>query len=755
MINYKNPLYGDSPEDLVKYWLDELEDSDKTEKDWRDDAKAVVDIYRGEDVAATAIGSDGQKMRKNTFNILWSNIETLKPAIYNKTPVPNVQRRFKDEDQLGKAVAQVLERSLEFMVDASDFDRPMSDAVDDYLLVGRGVTRVRYVPTFGTPENLESQDVYTTREEAEERATQIGCVGSHSHDENGKVIYMPCENHEDYEKLVGSPLEMPEGVSEDYEEPVGEVVKEEVVAESVAFEDFRRGTANKWTEVNWVGFQHKLTKQDIEEKFGEEMADSVGIDVYAKEEDDTYDNETNRSQREGRVRVWEIWCKATKKVYFIAPSFKDKPLNETDDPLGLSGFFPVPRPIYSLTTTDSLIPVSEYYLYKTLATELNNVTKRIIDILKGLRLRGIYDSRMSEIERLMDSGDNKMIPLDGASQYLDAGGLDKAIWMMPIDKYVGVVNQLYAYRQNLITSIYEITGISDVLRGSSVASETATAQSIKANYGSMRLQRRQREVQRYARDVIRLMAEVIAEQFSVDTLQKMTGLNFPTEEEKAMMQSQMQMQMQQFQMQAQQMQMQGQQPAPPPQPDPQMLERLEQPTWEQIQQVARDDLMREFKVDIETDSTVAANDAEQQQNITELLTGITSFLNGIGPAVESGAVPIETAKSLLMAAVRRFKLGTEVETAVDKIGDQPIQNPEQQAGESGEAEMAKQQAEMARLQSEQQAEMAKQKMELELAQSKHQMEMQKLEREAQIDQADHQMKMQEMQAKAQSKIVGL
>ena len=705
MINYKNPLYGGTPDELVKYWLDELEDSTEIEKDWRDDANKVVDIYRGEDVAATAVGSDGQKMRRNTFNILWSNIETLKPAIYNKTPVPNVQRRFKDEDQLGKAVAQVLERSLEFMVDASDFDRPMSDAVDDYLLVGRGVTRVRYVPTFGTPEQPEG--------------------------------------------------EMPGEMEENYEEPVGEVVKEEVVAEAVAYKDFRRGPANKWSEVDWVGFQHKLTKQDIEEKFGEEMADSVGIDVYAKEEDDTYDNETNRSQREGRVRVWEIWCKATKKVYFIAPSFKDKPLNETDDPLGLSGFFPVPRPIYSLTTTDSLIPVSEYYLYQTLATELNNVTKRIIDILKGLRLRGIYDSRMAEIERLMDSGDNKMIPLDGASQYLDAGGLDKAIWMMPIDKYVGVVNQLYAYRQNLITSIYEITGISDVLRGSSVASETATAQSIKANYGSMRLQRRQREVQRYARDVIRLMAEVIAEQFSVDTLQKMTGLNFPTEEEKVMMQSQMQMQMQQFQMQAQQMQMQGQQPPQPPQPDPQMLERLEQPTWEQIQQVARDDLMREFKVDIETDSTVAANDAEQQQNITELLTGITSFLNGIAPAVESGAVPMETAKSLLMAAVRRFKLGTEVETAVDKIGDQPIQNPEQQAGESGEAEMAKQQAEMARLQSEQQAEMAKQKMELELAQSKHQMEMQKLEREAQIDQADHQMKMQEMQAKAQSKIVGL
>jgi len=47
------------------------------------------------------------------------------------------------------------------------------------------------------------RDVYSTQEEAEERARAIGCVGTHSHDEDGETVYMPCENHEDYMRLTG------------------------------------------------------------------------------------------------------------------------------------------------------------------------------------------------------------------------------------------------------------------------------------------------------------------------------------------------------------------------------------------------------------------------------------------------------------------------------------------------------------------------------------------------------------------------
>lgn len=45
-------------------------------------------------------------------------------------------------------------------------------------------------------------DTFTTEEEAQERAEEIGCVGIHSHTEDGQTVYMPCETHEEYESLL-------------------------------------------------------------------------------------------------------------------------------------------------------------------------------------------------------------------------------------------------------------------------------------------------------------------------------------------------------------------------------------------------------------------------------------------------------------------------------------------------------------------------------------------------------------------------
>jgi len=46
-------------------------------------------------------------------------------------------------------------------------------------------------------------DVYTTEEEAADRASQIGCSGTHSHDEDGRTVFMPCSSHDDYRESVG------------------------------------------------------------------------------------------------------------------------------------------------------------------------------------------------------------------------------------------------------------------------------------------------------------------------------------------------------------------------------------------------------------------------------------------------------------------------------------------------------------------------------------------------------------------------
>lgn len=679
---------GKGKSGTVRRWIMELDLADKQESDWRADSEKVISTYRGEDNRSSDIDGGGTKLNRQTFNILWSNTETLRPALYNSQPKPVVKRRFRDKDPLGGAVSRVLERALEYSIDTYDFNERMILAIDDYLLPGRGVTRVRYVPTF---------------QEADEGD--------------------------------GSESPASEDESEDADEPQEELSYEEVVCEHVNWEDFRRGPGRIWSEVPWIAFRHKLTREELNEKFGEEIGEEVPLNLSSDDGDedgsDKYDEPEEVKTILNRAEIWEVWDKESGKVYFISKGYKKGPLSEEDDPLNLTGFFPIPRPLYSMESSNSLVPVPEYQLYETLAEELNRVTNRIMKILDGLRLRGVYDSTLSELDQLFEKGDNKMIPAENLSKIIQQGGIEASIWMMPIRDHAQVLQQLYQYRQALIQNIYEITGISDVIRGATDARETASAQQIKSQWGSLRLQRRQREIQRYARDLIRLKAELIGENFSIETLQLMTGLDYPTNQQKQM--AQIALQQASYYQNAN---LDEQQQAQLQQRLQQAQETLQKPSWEQIKQVMGNDMLRQFKVDIETDSTVAEQMAEEKQQISELLTSVVEYINGVGPAVQNGYIPMEAAKSMLMAAVRRFKLGSEVEDALEDIGQQQSQGQQQTSPEVQE----------------QQLELQKQQREAEFAQQKHQWEMEKLQMEMRKERAEHQMEMQQIQAQSNADV---
>ena len=177
----------------------------------------------------------------------------------------------------------------------------------------------------------------------------------------------------------------------------------------------------------------------------------------------------------------------------------------------------------------------------------------------------------------------------------------------------------------------------------------------------------------------------------------MTDVKLPSPEEK--MQAQ-----QQAQMMAQQQQ-----------PIPGMLQKvLDKPTGDECLQVLRDDKQRSYRVDIETDATVSGNQAADQEAMTGLLQGVSSFIGNAGPAVAAGYLPLEAAKSMLISAVRRFKMGREVEDALDMIGE------DQQGG----GDEAAQQQQQAAQQAEQQAAQQEQAAAAQEAQMKMQMDQQ-------------------------------
>jgi hypothetical protein len=115
----------------------------------------------------------------------------------------------------------------------------------------------------------------------------------------------------------------------------------------------------------------------------------------------------------------------------------------------LSGFFPVPRPLYAIENDQSLIPAPLYTQYEQQAKELNKISTRINKLVDALKVRGIYDSTLTELGELTKAGDNELVATANVTALLDRGGLDKAIWMMPIDAAANVLKVLYEQRDAL------------------------------------------------------------------------------------------------------------------------------------------------------------------------------------------------------------------------------------------------------------------------------------------------------------------
>lgn len=626
---------------LARKWKKELSLSKKREKDWDSDAEKIIKRYRGEE------------KKRNRYNVLWANTEILRPAVYNSRPNPDVRRRFRDADPIGKAVSNILERCLSVFVDGDETDDSLKNDVLDGLLVGRGISRIRYVPTIS------------------------------------EVPQEPDDPDEDQE-----PGAAPDEDESD-KEPDEELESESVCTEHVDWRDFRHGYGRVWPEVPWVGFRHKLSRHDAVERFGEEQIGKVKFTVPTTDDPKKPGDEVGETQKV--AEFWEIWDKLGKKVFFTQDDLDHLlcPLDNEDGepPLDFEGFFPCPRPLYIVENTSSLLPIPMFHLYQEQANELDKLSGRIDKIVNTARLRGAYDARMTEFADILSSDDNEMVPVANAQQWAD-GGLDKAVSWMPVEKNVAILQALYDARERQKAIIDELLGISDIMRGATDPQETATSQQLKSNYGTIRLQRMQKEVQRYARDLLRLAASAMAQKFSPQTFEEMTELKFPTAAQKQAMVAQ-------FQQQAMQQAMAAHPPMPPPpgagpgpgQPpavgaapppgapgappapapaapppgppmDPGMLKV---PTWEDILGVMRSDKMRQYKIDVETDSTVASTLSSDMQGMSQVLTSISQTMQELAPMVEQGVLPVDAAKELIMAVIRRSRLGIAVEDAFDKL----------------------------------------------------------------------------------------
>jgi hypothetical protein len=459
-------------------WYNCIAQYERTYKEWEGRAEKIVKRYR-----------DDSRSRNNTtakFNILWSNVQTITPAVFARLPRPDVSRRFRDNDPIGRVASMMLERALEYEVEHyGDYASAMKQSVQDRLLGGRGTAWVRYEPHIVGSDsenepNPEAEDGLQITEDIDEAETEGG-------------IYRENQERIEYEC---APV--------DY----------------VHWRDFGLTVARTWEEVTAVWRKVYMGRPALVERFGEELGGRIPLDTKP-ESSRTFAEKMGEGSSE--AVVYEIWDKTTGEVIWLSKSL-GKILDTRADPLQLENFWPCPKPMFSTLTTDSLVPVPDFVLYQDQARQLDTLADRIDGFIQALKVRGVYDASEPSLQRLFTEGENNaLLPVKNYGAFSEKGGMVGAINLVDISPIAQGLQMAYQAMEQVKGQIYEIMGIADIQRGQTNPNETLGAQIIKSNNASGRLKTMQHDVVNFATALLQIKAQIICQHFTDDTIVKISG----------------------------------------------------------------------------------------------------------------------------------------------------------------------------------------------------------------------------------------
>jgi hypothetical protein len=615
----------------AEQWLKTIAAYDRDFQPWQRRVDNILKRYRDD----SRQSRDGYEECR--FNILWSNVQTLYAATFARIPKPDVSRRFRDQDPVGRVAALILERALDYEINQyPDYRTTLGQCVHDRFLGGRGTAWVRYEPHI---RQIEMSDGLQVTEDAEaERESEM-------------------QEEVDYEC---APV--------DY----------------VHWKDFGHTNARTWEEVTAVWRRVYLGRQACVERFGEEVGGKIPLDSRPDEDKKLSSN----SDAASKACIYEVWDKDTSKAYWISKSLGTI-LDERDDPLGLEEFFPCPPPLYATITNESLVPLPDFTLYQDQARELDTLSDRIDGLIRALQIRGVFDNSIPELSRLFTEGtNNNLFAVKNWAAFAEKNGLAGAIDLVDLTPFANALREAYMAFEQVKSQVYEITGISDIIRGQTQASETATAQQIKGQYASLRLRSYQEQVARFATDILRMKARIICKHFSPQTIVEMSAAQ-------------------------------------------QLAEADQQYIGPALQLLQDSKALRNFRIDIAADTLVQIDEQAEKEARVEFLTATGTFLRQAGEIGMAAPELVPLLMELLKFGVQGFKVGKTIEGAFDTTVEQLKQSAQQKAMQPPPPDP--------RIEME--------KMRAQAEQQRTQMEMQREGMAAQTDQQKAAMGMQTQQAK--------
>lgn len=502
--------------DLGARWKEEIASAKRWLQPWHTQAHDILKRLKDKGER-----QDGER-RVNFFTAEYA---TKRAVLYGKTPQASVSRRWKDPaDDLARVAGEMLSRHLNDDISSGDdgYERALGYALEDRLSVGMGQGRVRY--------EVETEQEETNAASANLNGARLG-ASAPAVDNSGTT---PLQGSQEALAVQAPTLPMGDAPPSP---PVERKSTESVKVDYVYWGDFLYSPCKYWEVCRWVAFGADMGRKALKARFNKARFPTVRVDGSKVPLDVNNSGEQKDGQPPppwARAKVWEIWDKDEKQVVWMTDA--GLVLDVQDDPLGLSGFFPCPRPLFALTTTDELLPRPDFVLAEDLYDDLDTLATRMNLLRTALRVVGVYDQSNTELAELIsDSAENRMVGVKNWPDLMGKGGLQGAVQFFPIQEVASTLIALSGEFEKLKEQLYEVTGMSDILRGQGSAVQTTYGeQRIKAQFGSARLQAVQDEFARFATALQSLKAEVVAKHFEPEEIVRASNMAFTPDAPMAM-----------------------------------------------------------------------------------------------------------------------------------------------------------------------------------------------------------------------------
>jgi hypothetical protein len=460
--------FADTPQGWAERWTSEFAAAKKWIRDWHVEAKRTYNAYLREKPDHTTIDA-GEKQR---LSLYYANINTLKALLYGAPPQVQVKRRFGDPaDDVARAAGETIQRLLNTDIEREDdgYTTALELCLLDRLLCGLGTARCRYVVEWET--------------------------------QTEPAIVRP-------NPVTGQPVEVAPEVTRDVK------TFEDVEIDHVNWDDQLWSPCRRFHDMRWWAQRVYMTRDALVQRFGEELGQRVPLNAKGQDNDEG----SAPPSPWNRAEVWEIWSKEHRRVWWFVQGF-DQVLDSEDDPYRLPGFWPFPRFFASNLTTKKLVPKPDYEIARELYEDCDVLCRRIALLEDAIKVAGAYDASCSELQSLLSrSGENFMVPVDNWAAFAERGGIQGAVSWFPLEIVVGAVDKLSQKLVEKMNLLYQVTGMSDIMRGAAQSGATATEQAIKARFAGVRVESFQQQFAVYASAVQAIKYQMICNLFDPKTI---------------------------------------------------------------------------------------------------------------------------------------------------------------------------------------------------------------------------------------------